>query len=245
VSPFDLFNPATLPDATQLTGPAGAATLLHAAQQFPGGPTMLVFALFWAPVGPGIPAGVLLARHVPLNPLVTFLLYTASDVLGATICHPVFSLLRRAARRVPALRWLGERVLRLAMLGTRGARTRELAPGAGMAPALFRVATVGFGVDVYSAGMLVNGLRVPRLLGWASAIAGDLVWFALLLGTSIATAAVVDDDRVIGGVVLVAMLVIPPLARRVFPALRDDAPAPAAAVAARARRRAGTARRSG
>jgi hypothetical protein len=29
---------------------------------------MLVFALFWAPVGPGIPAGVVLARHLALNP---------------------------------------------------------------------------------------------------------------------------------------------------------------------------------
>lgn len=232
MNPFDLFNPATLPDATQLTGAAGASTLLQAAQHFPGGPTMLVFALFWSPIGPGIPAGVLLARHVPLHPAVTFLLYTASDVLGAAVSHPLFSLLRRAARHVPALRWLGERMLRFAMLGTRISRPQAVVPGAAMAPALFRVATVGFGVDVYTAGMLVNGLGVPRILGWASAIAGDLVWFALLLGTSLAVAAVADDDRIIGGVVLVAMLVIPPIARRIFPALRGDAPVvPAAAEA--------------
>jgi hypothetical protein len=82
--------------------------------------------------------------------------------------------------------------------------------------------------------MLVNGLRVPRLLGWAAAIAGDLVWFALLLGTSIAAAAVIDDDRVVGGVVLLAMFVIPPIARRIFPALREQAPAtPAPASPAR------------
>src|SRR5438445_46643 len=97
--------------------------------------------------------------------------------------------------------------------------------------ALFRIATVGFGVDVYTAGMLVNGLRVPRLLGWAAAIAGDLVWFAILLATSLAAAAIVDDDRVVGGVVLVAMLVIPPLARRIFPALRHE-PRPAEPAAA-------------
>lgn len=233
MNPFDLFNPTTLPDPTQLTGAAGANTLLDAARHFPGGPTMLVFALFWSPVGPGIPAGVLLARHVPLHPAVTFLLYTASDVLGATVCHPLFGLLRRAARRVPALKWLGERMLRLAMFGTRIPRPQDVAPGAGVAPALFRVATVGFGVDVYTAGMVMSGLRVPRLLGWASAIVGDLLWFALLLASSLAAAAIVDDDRVVGGVVLLAMLVIPPLARRLFPALRDaPAPAPAAPAAA-------------
>lgn len=229
MSPLDLFNPTTLPDAGQFTGTAGASTLLDAAKHFPGGPTMLVFALFWSPVGPGIPAGVLLARHVPLNPAFTFLLYTASDVLGAAVCHPLFGLLRRGARRVPALKWLGQRMMRLAMFGARLPRTADLGPGTGAGPALFRVATVGFGVDVYTAGMLVNGLRVPRLLGWAAAIAGDLVWLALLLATSLAAAAVVDDDRVVGGVVLLAMLFIPPLARRIFPALRDPAPAAATA----------------
>jgi hypothetical protein len=237
VSPFDIFNPSTMLDPSAFTGPAGANALVEAARHFPGGPTMLVFALFWAPVGPGIPAGVLLARHIPLNPAFTFLLYTTSDVLGAAVCHPIFRLLRRAARRVPAIKWLGERMIRFAMLGTRVPRAQDL-QGAGMAPALFRIATVGFGVDVYSAGMLVNALHVPRILGWASAIAGDLVWFALLLGTSLATAAIVDDDRIIGGVVLVAMLVIPSIARRIFPALRDapSEPAPAATPTAPARR---------
>ena len=61
---------------------------------------------------------------------------------------------------------------------------------------------------------------MPRVLRWACAIAGDLVWFAILLGTSVVAASIADDDRVVGGVVLVAMLVIPSLARRVFPALR-------------------------
>ncbi len=232
MNPFDLFNPTTMPGPSQLTGMAGANTLLEAARHFPGGPTMLVFVLFWSPVGPGIPAGVLLARHVPLHPAFTFLLYTASDVLGAAVCHPIFGMLRRAARRVPALEWLGTRMIRLAMFGARMPQANDVATSKGDGPALFRIATVGFGVDVYTAGMLVNGLRVPRLFGWAAAIAGDLVWFAILLATSLAAAAIVDDDRVVGGVVLVAMLVIPPLARRIFPALRHEPrpaePAPAA-----------------
>lgn len=221
MSPFEIFNPANFADPSQLAGAAGADRLLAAAQHFPGGPVMLVFALFWSPVGPGIPAGVLLARHVPLNPAVTFLLYATSDVFAATVCHPLYNVLRRAARRVPALRTLGQRVMRFAMLGARVPPVADLRTGTRIAPALFRVATVGFGVDIYSAGMLVNAGRLPTVLGWASAIAGDLVWFAILLGTSLAAAAVVDDDRVVGGVVLLAMFIIPPIARRLIPALRD------------------------
>jgi hypothetical protein len=65
---------------------------------------------------------------------------------------------------------------------------------------------------------------VPRLPGWASAIAGDLVWFALLLGTSFLVASIADDDRVIAVAMIAAMLVIPRLAQRVFPSLRPGAP---------------------
>jgi hypothetical protein len=221
----ELFDPSNLAAATQLTGPDGARSLLDAAQGFPGGPVMLVFALFWAPVGPGIPAGVLLARHIPLNPVVTFALYAMSDVLAAAICHPLFVGFRRLARRAPVVRRAGKRMLRVAMLGTPLARP-DAAAAESKPAALFRVATIGFGVDIYTAGAVATGLDVARVTRWACAIAGDLVWFAILLGTSLVAASVADDDRVIGGVVLVAMLIVPSLARRIFPALRGSVPPP-------------------
>jgi len=224
----DLFNPA---NPQVLTGQVDAGRLLDAAAHFPGGPALLVFLLFWSPVGPGIPAGVVLARHAGLSPAVTFGLYGLTDLLGAVVCNPIFALLRRASRYVPPLQWLGRHLLRLAMFGTRLPRAEDLRPGGQLAPALFRIGTIGFGVDVYSAGMVAAGLPVPRLLGWAAAIAGDMVWFALLLGTSLAAAAVVNDDKTVGIVVLVAMMVIPQLARRIFPALRDPAPVPLPATA--------------
>src|SRR5438094_2873530 len=59
MSPFDVFDPSAALDPTRYAGQAGAARLLQAAQHFPGGPVVLVLALFFAPVGPGIPAGVL------------------------------------------------------------------------------------------------------------------------------------------------------------------------------------------
>src|SRR6185369_9428041 len=75
VTPGEVFDPSAALDPTRFIGPEGAAHLLSAAQHFPGGPVGLVLMLFFAPVGPGIPAGVLLARHVPLNPVLTFGLY--------------------------------------------------------------------------------------------------------------------------------------------------------------------------
>src|SRR5213594_3490620 len=78
MSPFDVFDPSAALDPTRYAGQAGAARLLQAAEHFPGGPVALVLALFFAPVGPGVPAGVLLARHVPLTRAATFGLYALS-----------------------------------------------------------------------------------------------------------------------------------------------------------------------
>jgi hypothetical protein len=170
--------------------------------------------LFFAPIGPGIPAGVLLARHVPLNPAATLALYALSDVLAAIVCHPLFVLLRKHGGRVSPIRWLGRRIVSLAMIGVRPPAE------AGVGSALSRIATVGFGVDIYTAGLLATGLPVPRLPAWTSAIVGDLLWFAVLLGTSIAAAGIADDDRFVGLVMIVAMIALPRVARRLVPALR-------------------------
>ena len=143
-------------------------------------------------------------------------------MLAAFVCHPIFVSLRRLARRVPAVHRGGKRLMRIAMLGTPMARQDPTVPASRPA-ALFRVATIGFGVDIYTAGAVATGLDVPRVLRWMCAIAGDLVWFSILLATSVVAASFADDDRVIGGVVLLAMLVVPWIARRLFPALREPA----------------------
>src|SRR5467141_2582666 len=136
MSPFEVFDPSTALDPTRYIGEAGAARLIEAAQHFPGGPAMLVLALFFAPVGPGIPAGVLLARHIPLHPALTFGLYALSDVLAAIVCHTLFVLLRRHGRNVRPIRWLVRRILSLAMIGVRAPER------GGVAPTLSRIATV-------------------------------------------------------------------------------------------------------
>ncbi len=223
MTPLDIFNPSNLSDASGLTGPAGARTLLTPREASRAVPPCSSSRSSGPPSPPAFPPASSSRATSRSSPPITFILYAASDLLGALVCYPLFVVLRRHARRVRALHWIGTRMLRLAILGTRAPRAAEVQAELGrrgVGPALFRIATVGFGVDVYSAGMVATGLLVPRALGWGSAIAGDLVWFTLLLGTSVAAGAAVDDDRVVALVVLIAMFVIPALARRVFPALR-------------------------
>lgn len=221
MSPFDIFDPKLALNPTAFTGEAGVARLMDAAAHFPGGAKALVFALFWAPVGPGIPAGVLLARHIPLPPIITFGLYAITDLFAVVVCHPLFVALRRHGRKVPTFHAFGRRLLQLAMLGVPRSALRG---DRRLAPALLRIGTVGFGVDIYTGGLLATGLPNAKLAGWAAALTGDLLWFALLLASSIAAASIIDDDRFVGIVVIVAMIVISKLGQRLFPEEPDVTP---------------------
>jgi hypothetical protein len=218
-SPLDLFNPMVTLDPSAYVGQDGASKLMQIAAQFPGGPLALVFTLFWAPVGPGIPAGVLLANHMRIAPPVTFSLYALSDALAVMLLNPIYSWLRTRGRHIPRVRVIGQRVLRFAMLGVRRPTAEEVRAG-GLAPTLLRIATVGFGVDIYTAGALATGLPIPRIPGWAAAMVGDLLWFTLLLGTSITAAKIFDDERWVAVIVIAVTFIGPSVLRRIFPVLR-------------------------
>ena len=85
MTPLDVFNPANLSDAGGLNGPARAGALLDAARSFREAPPCSSSRSFGRRSAPTFPAGVLLARHIPLSPPITFALYTASDFLGALV----------------------------------------------------------------------------------------------------------------------------------------------------------------
>src|SRR5438132_9895221 len=114
-----------------LAGMVDPQRLMEAAAQFPGGVVALVFALFWAPIGPGIPAGVLLAQRAGINPVVTLGLYTLSDLLGACVCYPLFRLVQRTIGRVGPFAALGRGLMRVALLGTRPPRPEDVMEGPG------------------------------------------------------------------------------------------------------------------
>lgn len=220
-----ILNPLGVDPLALMPTAPGADALLDAASRFPGGPVALVFVLFWSPwmAAIGIPAGLLLARHAGINPAVTIGLYALSDVMGAMVTHPTYAIIRKYGSRSRILSKLGRIYLKVAMFGVRMPRLEDVQNGP-MLPALFRIGVIAFGFDIYHGGMVVAGLPVPRLLGWLAALIGDMIWFGVLMATNSAAAAVIQDDKTVAIVTIVAMLVIPKVAEWIFPALRmpDD-----------------------
>jgi hypothetical protein len=163
------------------------------------------FLLFLVPVGGGVPLGVLIARDAGVSPLVTALLYLASDVVGAFFAEPWLAFLRWVGRHNPFLGRVGERLARL----SGGVGLRDGGARGPLGLVLFSF-TTSLAMGRAATSVAGHGF----LTGWALAIAGDMLYFVLLMASTLWISGLLGDERVTIGAVLVATWVLPTLLRR-------------------------------
>jgi predicted PurR-regulated permease PerM len=60
------------------------------------------------------------------------------------------------------------------------------------------------------------GLPIYRVVAWMAIIAGDVLWFLILLLATIGVASFLSDDRVLFLVTLALGFALPPLVRRLL-----------------------------
>ncbi len=133
--------------------------------------------LFLIPVGGGIPAGVLLAQKKGLLWPVTAGLYFITDVMLALAFEPVLRLIVAAGRRRPHLAHAIE-VVRVMM-----ARMAGYFGGAGAG--LFTLIMIAFGVDPMTGRAAAMAAGHGFIAGWAIAIAGDMLYYAVVAFTTL------------------------------------------------------------
>jgi len=173
--------------------------------------------LFLVPVGGGIPAGVLIAHQSGISPLMMMVLYFVSDVILAFIAEPIGRAVLQIGRLVPPLRRLGQRVAALF-------RRSEPRPGSIRGP--LGIVLVSFSVDPMTGRAAAAASGHGFVSGWLLAIAGDMLYFALLMVCTIWLSATLGDQRLTIGVMLVLMFVLPSLLRgRQAPAVAAAQPA--------------------
>ena len=165
-----------------------------------------VLMLFLIPVGGGIPAGVLLARSHHILWPVTAGLYFISDVILAFMFEPVLRLLIAAGRRIPRLAAAAEAV-RQAM-----ARTAAQYGGGGAGP--FTLIMIAFGVDPMTGRAAAAAAGHGFVSGWAIAIAGDMIYYAVIALATLRLDSVIGDPNRTMAIILAAMFFLPMLVRR-------------------------------
>jgi hypothetical protein len=176
------------------------------------------FLLFLFPIGGGIPLGVVIARDGGVSPLVTALLYLVSDLFAAVTNEPILLLLAFLGRRVPLFGWLGQRFKALT--------TRVGMSAAGPRGPLSLIVT-SFSVSLLSGRAAAAAAGHGFFAGWSFAIVGDMLYFVLLMVSTLWLSSVLGNERLAVGVVLVGSLLLPFLLKR----LRRPALEPAFAVA--------------
>ncbi|HJW73849.1 MAG TPA: hypothetical protein VJ486_13580, partial [Geothrix sp.] len=136
-----------------------------------------VLMLFLLPVGGGIPAGVLLARTNGLAWPMTAALYFVSDVILALAFEPVLRLLVAVGRKVAFLARFSA-AMKAAM-----ARSTAHFGGPGAGP--FALVMIAFGVDPMTGRASALAAGHGFLAGWAFAIAGDMLYYAVIAATTL------------------------------------------------------------
>jgi len=164
-----------------------------------------VLTLFLIPIGGGIPAGVILAKTRGLEWALTACLYLISDIILACAFEPCMHLFIRLAKNSPFLtRWVAAYKVSLAKTGFKY----------GLAPSPLALIVLSFGVDPMTGRAAAQAAGHGFIAGWTLAICGDMIFFALIMGSTLWLNNVLGDGTWAALIVMGAMIVVPMLIDR-------------------------------
>jgi hypothetical protein len=164
-----------------------------------------VLWLFLIPVGGGIPAGVILARNRAIDWREMEILYLISDVILACIFEPLMLFIIKKSRSIPRL------AQATAAMGAAMKKTTDLY---GTTGGPFTLILIAFGVDPMTGRAAAHAAGHGFLSGWTLAITGDMIYFTLIMASTLWLNSILGDGRVTTVVIMVLMFVVPVLIRK-------------------------------
>jgi hypothetical protein len=160
-----------------------------------------VLVLFVIPIGGGIPAGVVLAQSRGLEWSSMMAIYFVSDLILAVCFEPIM----HAFRRAPFFAKFNE-ALKASMQKT---ILRH-----GIKPGPFALIMIAFGADPMTGRATALAAGHGFLSGWTFAITGDMMFFALVMTSTLWLNRYLGDGTWTAIIITVAMIGIPYLFRR-------------------------------
>lgn len=171
-----------------------------------------VFLLFAIPIGGGIPAGVVLAQSKGIGWMAMTILYFISDVCLAFVFEPLMKVFGYFAKRSEFLQRFVENMK---------ITTNKTIAAYGPNPGPFLLVLIAFGVDPMTgrAAALAQGHNF--LAGWAIAITGDMIFFGVVMVSTIWLNNILGDGTWTAIIIMVLMLGIPALIRKVKDSMKS------------------------
>jgi hypothetical protein len=164
-----------------------------------------VLMLFLIPVGGGIPAGVLVARSHNIGWPMMMVLYLISDIILAFLFEPLLLFAIFAAKHSAFLHRVNEAF-------RKSVRKTTSHYGSGLGP--LAVIMVAFGVDPMTGRTAAVAAGHGFVMGWMLAIAGDMLFFTVLMVSTLWLNSVLGDGTWTTVVILVVMMIVPLVVRR-------------------------------
>ncbi len=159
-----------------------------------------VLLLFLIPIGGGIPAGVLLAQKYNFFWPVMMLLYFISDLILACVFEPLLMLFIKVAKNVPRLAKFSE-LFKAALKKTTSMY--------GNSTGVLALIMVAFGVDPMTGRAVAVAAGHGFVVGWMIAIAGDMLYFTLLMVSTLWLNSLLGDGTWTMIIILALMMIVP------------------------------------
>lgn len=166
-----------------------------------------VLTLFLIPAGGGIPSGVLLAQKRSLSWPLIMAVYFVSDVILACVFEPIMLFVAAKIQRSSRLsQWAV--LLRQEM--------KKLVSRYGVRPGPLNLVLLSFSTDPMTGRTVNFAAGYGFIAGWLIAIAGDMVFFSIVMVSTLWLNQVLGNGTWAVALVLLAMFVFIPFARWVF-----------------------------
>ncbi|MGZ3788080.1 MAG: hypothetical protein ACXVLQ_06125 [Bacteriovorax sp.] len=164
-----------------------------------------VLLIFLIPFGGGIPAGVMLAQSRGIQWPMMMLLYFISDVILACAFEPVMLLFIKYGKRVHVLARFSE-IMKLTI--------QKTIEHYGNSSGIFALIMIAFGVDPMTGRAVAVAAGHGFFVGWMIAIAGDMIYFSLLMVSTLWLKSVIGDGTWTMLIIFGLMMIVPNIFRR-------------------------------
>lgn len=164
-----------------------------------------VLTLFLIPIGGGIPGGVILARNYGIAWQVMTFLYFVSDVILACVFEPILYLIMTHGKN-------SKFVIRFKEAFNQMVEMTSKSYGNITGP--FTLILIAFGVDPMTGRAMAVAAGHGFISGWMIAIAGDMIYFTLIMASTLWLDGIIGDGTSTVIIIFAVMMIIPMVIRR-------------------------------
>lgn len=165
-----------------------------------------VLFIFMTPFGGGIPAGVVLGDQYGLSWPILTILYFISDLVLACIFEPILLLFVHKSKTNPKLAKIREALSRA---------VGQTIQNIGINPSPFSLIMITFGTDPMTGRSIAYSYGHRFFTGWMIAIAGDMLFFLLVMASTLWLNHFIGNGTATALIVMTAILFGPTLWRKI------------------------------